>query len=115
MYSPAAPQAQCTAATCNVDLSFALSVQNPVGLAANKALEEYEDPIQLSLVGNALSGYLRQCKVVPEYKVASTKDGEKIDFTLRFACGGLEGWRARGRSWSGTVAARGGLESACFL
>jgi len=65
--------------------SISITVKKPVGLAANKALEEYEDPIQLSLVGNALSGYLRQCKVVPEYKVASTKDGEKIDFTLSWA------------------------------
>ena len=53
--------------------------------AAKAALDEYEDPIELSLVGNALSGYMRQCKVVSDFKVEPTKDGEKINFKLSWA------------------------------
>ena len=50
-----------------------------VGLAASNALAEEEDPqLQLSLVGNLISGYMRQCKVVSDFKVDPTADGEKI-------------------------------------
>lgn len=65
--------------------SISIVVKKPIGLAANSALDEYDAPLQLSLVGNLVSGYLRQCKVIPDFKVAKTKDGEKIDFTLSWA------------------------------
>lgn len=65
--------------------SISVVVKKPVGIAAKAALDEYEDPIELSLVGNALSGYMRQCKVVSDFKVEPVKDGEKISFKLSWA------------------------------
>ena len=65
--------------------SISVVVKKPAGIAAKAALDEYEDPIELSLVGNALSGYMRQCKVVSDFKVEPTKDGEKINFKLSWA------------------------------
>ena len=50
-----------------------------VGLAASNALADEEAPqLQLSLVANLVSGYMRQCKVVSDFKVDPTADGEKI-------------------------------------
>ena len=47
-------------------------------MAAAAALSEEEAPLQLSLVGNVITGYFRQCKVVSDFKVETTKDGENI-------------------------------------
>jgi len=64
---------------------ISLIVKKPVGMAAGRALAEEDSALELSLVGNALAGYLRQCKVVPEFTVEPQKDGDKINFTLTWA------------------------------
>eukprot|EP00802_Teleaulax_amphioxeia_P021782 Tamp_22166.p1 GENE.Tamp_22166~~Tamp_22166.p1 ORF type:complete len:340 (+),score=108.68 Tamp_22166:149-1021(+) len=70
----------------NAASAISVVVKKPVGLAASNALADEEAPqLQLSLVANLVSGYMRQCKVVSDFKVDPTADGEKISFTLSWA------------------------------